>query len=455
MKHDPDMAEPPYARPSLAIYITGTLTIAWILAYLDRGLVTLLTPDIKRTMGLTDTEISLIQGMAFSLVFVLAGLPIGRLVDRFNRRNLMALGIVVWSTATLGCGLARNFEELFLARAGVGLGEACLTPATFSLLADYIAPHRRGKAIGVISSGSAIGTAGAGIVGGLLLNALSGGHLAAIPWLEGIEPWRVVFAAFALPGIILALVLLTVPEPKRRGVAPAGGEEDTRFLHFLKTNRRVFVPLYASLSLNVMVVYSFTLWAPLIFVRRHGMSPGDVGVMTGSVLLGVGVVAAVLGGQFADVMLKRYPGDGRLRVPLITYPGLLICLALLAVPHFYVNLLAFGAAKVISTMSAPAAFAAMQDLAPNRMRGQVLAVYSLLANIVGMTAGVTVIALITDYVFRDENMLAWSMVVAGVPLTLTSLALAIMTLRNAGTMLFPSSGESAPEHVNQAEGARQ
>jgi len=164
------------------------------------------------------------------------------------------------------------------------------------------------------------------------------------------------------------------------------------------------------------------------------MSPGDVGVMMGSILLGVGIVAAVLGGHFADAMLKRYPGDGRLRVPLITYPGLLVCFALLAVPDFRANLIAFAGAKVISTMSAPAAYAAMQDLAPNRLRGQVVAVHALLGNIVGMTLGVTLIALITDYVFGDEDMVAWSMIAAGVPLTVLCLALAIIALKNTSGM---------------------
>lgn len=434
------IAEPPFARPSVAIYVCGVLTIAWILAYLDRGLLTLVIPGIKQSLGLSDTEVSLVQGMAFSLVFAFAGLPIGRVVDRLNRRNLMIAGVLIWSFATLACGLADNFWELFFARAAVGVGEACLAPASFSLLSDFVAPQRRGKAIGVVSSGSAIGTAGSGIIGGLLLNALSAGQFGALPWLDGIAPWRIVFGIFALPGIVVAMLLMTFKEPVRRGEGLHAAPSDNLFLPFLKANRKVFLPLLSSMAIHIMVVFSFTAWGPMVFVRRYNMAPGDVGVMMGSILLGVGIGAALLGGHFADAMLKRYPRDGRLRVPLVTYPCLLVCLALLAVPNFHANLLAYAGAKMVSTMSAPAAYAALQDLCPNRMRGQVVAVYSLLGNIVGMSFGVTLVALITDHVFGDETLIAWSIIVAGVPLTLISLFLAVAAIRNVGTMAASVTG---------------
>lgn len=125
-------------------------------------------------MLLSDTQIGIIQGFAFSLFFAIAGLPIGRLADSHNRRNMIAIGIAIWSIMTMLCGLAENFWQFFLARMGVGVGEACLAPASMSLISDYVGRAQRGRATTLIASGATVGGASANYVGGLLLGWLGG-----------------------------------------------------------------------------------------------------------------------------------------------------------------------------------------------------------------------------------------------------------------------------------------
>ena len=167
---------PPAAMPlavyppiSTAAYTLAVLTASWVLAYLDRQIIVMLVEPLRRDLSLSDTQVSLLQGFAFSLFFVAAGLPLGRLVDRFNRRNILLLGMICWSVATFACGLATDFWQLFAARIGVGVGEACLAPAAVSLVADLIAPHRRGAAMGLVSAGAPLGTAGSFLLSGLIL----------------------------------------------------------------------------------------------------------------------------------------------------------------------------------------------------------------------------------------------------------------------------------------------
>jgi MFS family permease len=424
MSDSPAAAEQPYPSTAMAAYVVGTLTIAFILAFLDRSVLTLLTPFLKADLTLSDTQISLVQGLAFSMVFVLAGLPIGRLVDRSNRRNIIIGGVLVWSVCTVLCGLSENFWQLFSARMGVGVGEACLAPAAYSLLADYLRPNRRGLAMGVLTSGASVGTAGSNLLGGFLLNAMEGRSVVPFPLLGDLEVWRLAFVLFGAPGIVLALFMLTLREPERREtLKKAATGKLGQFLPYLVKNGRVYFSLYGAFALKTTVTTSFTVWGPIVFMRRYGMSPGDVGLMMGTTLLIVGIFAGMLGGHLSDMFQRKYPLDGRVRVGLITYPGVLACVCLFAIHSIPLSLAAYAGIKIFGAMTAAAATATLQDLSPNEMRGRTQALYVILGNVVGLSMGSTLIALVTDYVFRDENLVAYSMIVVGIPLMLISMAL--------------------------------
>lgn len=165
--------------PPNAAYLLVVLTIVWFLAYLDRKIIALLVPDLKRHLQLTDVEASLLQGVAFSVLFVIAGLPIGRLIDRYNRRNIVIAGVLMWSGSTILCGFAESFEGLFATRMFVGLGEACLAPAAASMVADSFAAEQRGRAMGTMLMGGAVGTGASAFLAGAVMARFSDGGAAS------------------------------------------------------------------------------------------------------------------------------------------------------------------------------------------------------------------------------------------------------------------------------------
>ena len=210
-----------YSNRYLA-YVVLLLTMASTLSFIDRQILNVMIGPIKRDLGgLSDTEISLIIGLAFSLVYTLATLPLARIADSHNRRNLIAAGIFAWSLMTALAGAADSFWKLFAARMGVGVGEATLGPASTSMLADYFEDHRLPLAFGIVGAAPFIGTGLANIVGGPLIDWLEAQPNYVVPVFGELYSWQMVLVLVGLPGVLLAAVMFTIAEPGRRGVDPA------------------------------------------------------------------------------------------------------------------------------------------------------------------------------------------------------------------------------------------
>ena len=205
-----------WPRPVLAWYVNGVLMLAFVLAFIDRQIVALLVGPIQQDLEISDFEVSLLGGFAFIFFYTFLGIPIGRLVDRSNRKRLIAIGVFLWSCMTVLCGFARSFMQLFLARVGVGVGEATLSPAALSILSDYFPPHRLGFAVSVYLSGAAIGTGLAFLLGGAALDFFAAFSLAGVPLLGDLETWQLAFVVVGAPGVIFTVLVLTIPEPTRR-----------------------------------------------------------------------------------------------------------------------------------------------------------------------------------------------------------------------------------------------
>src|SRR5579884_2376448 len=199
-----------------AWYVVGVLTLCYMLSFVDRQILSLLVAPIKRDLVLSDTRVGLLQGLAFALFYTFAGIPIGHLVDTRNRRNLVVVGILVWSVFTSACSIARSFLSLFLARIGVGVGEATLSPSAFSLIADYFPQERLSTAMSVSYLGALGGSALAFAVGGTVVDALAKIGTLHLPLLGQIASWRLTFLVVGLPGLLFALLAATAREPVRR-----------------------------------------------------------------------------------------------------------------------------------------------------------------------------------------------------------------------------------------------
>ncbi len=397
-----------YPAAGYAWYVCAILLLAYIFSFLDRTITSLLVIPIEHDLGLNDTEMGLLQGFSFALFYALLGLPIARLVDARNRRAIVALGIAFWSVATAACGTAQHFWQLFLARVGVGAGEATLLPGATSLLADYFPPRRRGLALGVFAAGIYLGAGLALIIGGLLLRWLATRTL-VLPLLGALHPWQTVFIAVGAPGLLVALLMLTVREPERLGTAAnkgAAGLPLGEVMRYFRANAATVICHNLGFTLLAFAGYAATAWIPTIFIRVHGWTAAAIGIRLGIIALAVGPVGTVAGGWLADRFEAQGRAAGKLRVGLIAALGLIlpaIAFPLVASPALSLVLLVpFVFFVSVVWGLAPAA---LQEVMPNEMRGQATAVYTGVLNLVGLGLGPASVAIIADYVFRDPQRL--------------------------------------------------
>lgn len=207
----------PWPSPLRAWIVVGLLMVAYTSSFIDRQIMSLLVEPIRADLGITDTQFSLLAGLAFSIFYSVMGLPLGWLADRMSRRMIILVGMIAWSIMTALCGLATSFLALFIARVGVGIGEAALSPAAYSLISDYFPPERRARAISAYAMGPYLGSGLALIIGGQVIEAASRMGPFTIEGLGTFAPWQAVFFAVGLPGVIIALLFLLIREPERRG----------------------------------------------------------------------------------------------------------------------------------------------------------------------------------------------------------------------------------------------
>src|SRR5580698_8597174 len=228
-------ANQPRAGLGYAWYVVIVLTALYMLSFVDRTILGLLVGSIKRDLGISDTRIGLLQGLSFALFYTVMGLPLGRLADTRSRRNLIAGGVVVWSLFTSACAIAKSFWSLFFTRIGVGVGEAGLSPAAYSLISDYFPPDKLGVAISVYYMGVFLGSSLALLVGGVVVDIMSRVHTVTLPLIGTIASWRVTFLVVGLPGLLFALLVYTIKEPLRRNMLKSAQGEVTRlsFTHSL------------------------------------------------------------------------------------------------------------------------------------------------------------------------------------------------------------------------------
>ena len=410
--------------------------LAYVVSFIDRQVITLLVEPIRRDLGIGDTGISLLMGLAFAIFYVAMGVPIARLSDRHSRRAIIAIGISLWSLATVCCGLARTYAQLFLARVGVGVGEAALTPAAYSMIADYFPADRLGRAIGVYATGVFLGAGLAMVLGGLVVELVAAAGAVRVPLLGTLFPWQLTFVAVGLPGLLLSLVLfVTVREPARRGLADAGGRAPVRHVAaFMWRNRATFGWIFFGYAAAGLAFNGFLAWIPEFIRRTYGWNIADAGIVFGAQLAVFGTLGVVTGGWISDALTRRGLADAPLRcagiffglaLPVMTVTPLLP--VAWGVPML--GLLAF----VISLQQALSPVA-LQLITPNEMRAQVVALFFVVANLVGIGGGALVVALLTDYVFRDEGALGYALsIVAAVAMTVgtVSLLLGLRPFRNS------------------------
>lgn len=396
-----------------AWFVVAILMIAYVFSFVDRQILNLLVGPIRRDLGISDTQMSLLMGLSFAIFYTILGIPLGRLADSRSRRGLIAAGVVVWSVMTALCGTAKHYTQLFLYRIGVGVGEAALSPAAYSMIADYFPPQRRATAISVYSMGIYLGAGLAFLLGGLVIKFVAAQDAVAFPVVGEIRPWQLVFLILGGAGLLFSVAFLLVREPPRHGAGDAAAPfgEVTAYLW---RNRRTVLCHNLGFAMLAFCSYGTGAWIPSYFIRSHGWDAGQVGIVYGLIVMVFGSAGIVIGGRLTDRGLHRGQTDAALRVGiwasvvcmfsggvyLLAPTGMLAAIAL--VPAVFALGMPFGAAP-----------AAIQEIVPDRMRGQTSAVYLFIVNLIGLGIGPTAVAIFTDYVFRDDGALRWSILIVG------------------------------------------
>jgi MFS family permease len=384
-------------------YALGLLLLVYVVNFLDRQVVAILLQSIKRDLGLSDTQLGAFSGLAFAVLYSILGVPVARWADRGVRRSLIALALLVWSGMTALQGLAPSFFWLFLARVGVGIGEAGCSPPAHAMIADLFAPKRRATALSIYALGIPIG----GAIG------LAGGG-----WLRETFDWRTALVIVGLPGIGLALLVrLTLREPTRgwwegglaQSEAPPSLAEVARRLRA----RSAFAHLAVAGALHAFYGYGAAAFNPAFLERVHGLAPLEIGVWLGAIAASTGVAGTWLGGWLTDRLSTRdlrwyvwLPGWGSLAVvPLVLlfylWPDGREALALAALP------------AILAGLYLGPTFAMTQALVPPRMRAQAAAVLLLILNLIGMGLGPQFVGLLSDLLaprFGAES-IRWSLLV--------------------------------------------
>lgn len=409
----PHAAGPVTDGSGYAWYVAGVLSLAYCFSFIDRQILNLLVVPIQDDLGISDTQMSLLQGFAFAIFYTTLGVPFGWVADRWNRRNLIIAGVTVWCFMTVACGFATSYGELFLARVGVGIGEAVLTPAAMSLLTDYFPRDRLARAVGLFSAGSSIGATLAYLGGGAIVQAVTTAGQLELPFVGPVAPWHATFILVGLPGLVVVLFMLAVREPARRDtvavpvrVAAGGG---LAVLRFLMSHPRLFSRLYLGLAMLILVSYALHSWMPAYLMRVHGWSTAHLGLVYGLVILFGSVPGLMFGGWLGDRLVRRGRSDGHVTVAALGAALAAVPCALGPVasdPHVGMALLLLG--NFFFSMPFGVGPAALQIVTPRHLRAQVAAVYVLVVGVIGLAFGPTSVALLTDYVFRDPARVGWS-----------------------------------------------
>ena len=403
------------------------LTAVYTVSFIDRQVINLLVDPIRIDLGLSDTEISLLQGLAFALPYVLLSLPMGRIVDIANRVRVLLLGLLVWTLACMCCGLARGFWQLAFARIGVGAGEATVTPASWSLLADWFPAEQRALPVSVFLMGPYLGAGISLLAGAEVMSWASGLGTVELPLIGLLAPWQITFIVVAAPGFALLLLMPMLSEPSRTDTLQLHTSLTLQqLLDIIWARRAVYGAYLLGAPFIVLVLYAFQAWIPSLLVRVHGFDIVDAGRIYGSIALVAGSVGVLSGPLIIKRLHARLDQDGApltiaMGAALLLIP-VTVTMGLSASPKVAIAMVTAGSFLITVPM---ALFATgLQNSSPNEIRGLMAGAYVFMVNVVGLAFGPSSVALVTDAVFGRDDAVGLSLaVVCGCALLLAAMLL--------------------------------
>jgi MFS family permease len=426
-----------WPAPARAWSVVGLFCVAAILSYTDRQILGLLVDPIRADLDISDTQVGVLQGIAFAIVYSVAGLPLGRLADLVQRRSVILCGIALWSVGTLLCGYAGSFGMLFAGRIVVGIGEAALAPAAMSMIADMFPTARRGTAIGLFAMGMVIGGGAAISIGGAVLGLAAQGCFSGVPVLGALAPWRTVLVLLAMSGVPLFLLLALVKEPPRHRTTVEAAETGgglRAILAQLTLVRGALIPLVLGCALMSVGDFAMMSWAPALLSRRYLLSPEAIGFALGLPIVLAGALASLGGGAISDRLALRRGPAGRLLLAgcsaTVALPFALI--AITASAHQAIACVALWI--LFSTVAGIVGMTAIQEIVPNRARGLSASFISFGNIMLGLGGGATLTGVVTDHVFGNPLAVGRSLTLIVLPAGIVAILLFFLASRAARSL---------------------
>ncbi len=394
----------------------AVLTLAQVFAFIDRQIPSMLVEPIKQDFNLTDSQIALLGGAAFSIFYAVMALPIGYAVDRYQRTKVLGIGVFLWSLMTALAGLANSFGKLFGARIGVAVGEAVMAPTSVSLISDSFPENKQGTPMGIITSGVYIGIGITLLGGGFLIDYLTSIGGINIPLIGYLKPWQATFMIVGLPGLVLAVAAFYLKEPKRleeQAYINKNVDRQNVFLH-LKEHKKTLVPMFGGLIFMALIFYSFSFWAPTMMIRAYNISLSQAGFILGLITIISSIAGTIFAGSAVDYLRNKNYSDAPVRAALFA--------VLLALPP--ITILSFVNTEIgawiciflylffISSF-APLGLLAVSGVSASNVKGQLAAIHAFLMMAFGLSLGPQLTAFFTDFVFMDPNNLKWSISATG------------------------------------------
>jgi MFS family permease len=407
---------PPWPTPRQAAYSLFVLTVVVMFTVLDRQVLALMIEPVKADFGISDTQVSLLLGAAFSLTYAIAGLPIARLADRVNRRNLVAVCLAVWSAATMACGAAQSYTGLLLARMGIGAGESGYGPAAWSIVSDSFRRERVAFATGMLGIGAMAGTGMAMFLGGAVLALVQDFPPVDLPFVGTMRSWQWAFVIVGAPGLLWALVVLTTREPQRRGSGIARQSMPVRQVaRFMAHDWRMYLATIGGTCMKSLLALGPGMWMPTMLHREFGWSLADAGLSLGAITILCSPVGMIAGGKLAEAWARRGRSDANLRIVLYAlYVAVPLSIFTPLLPSAMLVLVAYALQMLVTGIGFGPGIASFQIVTPNAMRAQVSSVTQFSANVLAFALSPLIVALFTDYLFHDAAQLKYSIALSAV-----------------------------------------
>jgi MFS family permease len=387
------------------------LSLLYFMGTLDRQIIYLLSEPIKKDLSLSDVEVSLIQGLAFGGLYILAMVPVGWLVDNYNRKYILSIGTLIWGVGAVLSGLSRNFMQLFGARSLVGGGEATILPSSYSLIADYFPVNRLALPMCIFTIGGTLGSGMTMLGGGLLIKWIEDWPPIALGAYGTLAPWQIAFIATGLPSFLFAILILGLRQPVRLQVKKASRSTKSHLWSHYRKYPRFYLCHTIGFSLINCLMVGLLAWVPAFLSRKHGWGTSEIGYWLGGGQLVVGLLGIAVHGFIVDRMFNRGYRDAHFRYFILAA----IVSGLLAILAFQVSDARLAVILYVISFFCIIGFpgigaACLQMATPPNLRGQASAFYLISIMVIGTVLGPLMVAMLTDHVFRSEAYLGYSMI---------------------------------------------